>query len=68
MCIGTILITVGWAMLNAAGAGTNHLVTTIATRTYAEQAYLNTFIAGAACSFVCYFLKRHIVRNHKKLP
>jgi ammonia channel protein AmtB len=68
MCIGTILIVVGWAMLNAASPGTNHQLTPQHRRISAELGYLNTFIAGGACSFISYFTKKYFVRDHHKLP
>ena len=60
MVIGTILTVIGFAMLNACGAGT-HSLNSFSGRYAAEIALLNTFLAGSCSAFLCFLLKRHIV-------
>ena len=68
MVIGTFLTVLGFAMLNACGAG-NHSINSFRGRYAAEIALMNTFIAGSTSGFICFMLKRHIViGDHWKTP
>lgn len=68
MVIGTVLITIGWAMLNASGAGV-HSLNSVGSRYSAEVAFLNTFLSASSSSFVSFLLKRHVVKgDHSKTP
>jgi ammonia channel protein AmtB len=68
MVIGTLLIVIGWSMLNACGAGT-HSLNSASGRYAAEVGFLNTVLSGSSCALICFLLKRHIVRgDHRKTP
>ena len=68
MVIGTFLVIIGWSMLNACGYG-YHSLNSVNSRYNAELAFLNTFIAGSFCAFLCFIFKRHLVRgDHYKTP
>ena len=68
MVVGTIIIIIGWAMLNAAGAGA-HSLNNFTNRYSAEVAYLNTFLSGSSCSLFSFLFKRYIVRgDNRKTP
>lgn len=68
MVIGTFLIVIGFSILNACGYG-YHSMNSFEGRYATELAFMNTFISGSVCGFICFILKRHIVRgDHSKTP
>lgn len=68
MVLGTFIIVLGWAMLNACGYGT-HSLNSVSGRYAAELAFLNTFLGGSFSAIFTFSLKRHIVRgDHQKTP
>lgn len=68
MIIGTMIIAIGWAMLNACGSG-SHSINSVGSRYAAEIGFLNTYLAGSASSAVAFILKRFIViGDHNKTP
>lgn len=64
MILGTFITVIGWAMLNACGAG-GHNINSVSGRFAAESAFLNTFLSGSFSSFISYLLKRYIVRGDR---
>lgn len=55
-------------MLNSCGSG-SHSLNSVSGRYAAELAFMNTLMSGSFSSFLCFMLKRHIVRgDHQKTP
>lgn len=68
MVVGTLLVTIGWSMLNGCGTGP-HSLNSVGSRYAAEVGFLNTYLAGSASSMVAFLLKRYIVvGDHMKTP
>ena len=69
MVIGTLLVTIGWCLMNAAGTGTTHTLNNYNARYYAANSILNSVLSGSVCGLICFMLKRHIVcGDHMKTP
>jgi ammonia channel protein AmtB len=62
MVLGTVIIVIGWCMLNSCGSG-GHNITSVGGRYSVELAYMNTLISGSFSSMTSFLLKRHIVRG-----
>jgi ammonia channel protein AmtB len=60
MVLGTFITSIGFVMLNTCGTG-SHSINSFDGRYAAEVAFMNTFISGSCCGFLCFLLKRHIV-------
>lgn len=65
LILGTFVTSLGWAMLNACGAG-KHDITSVSGRFQAETAFLNTMLAGAFSAVISMILKKQIVRGDRK--
>lgn len=62
MVLGTFIVAIGWAMLNASGSG-GHKINSVGVRYETELAYMNSFISGSFSGFISFILKRWIVRG-----
>ena len=69
MVIGTFLVTIGWIIMAACGAGTTHSLNSYTGRYQAENSILTCVLSGAVCGMFSFMVKRHLVcGDHKLTP